>query len=299
MHSQRPANGFLVLSVVLCGVVTVANSLSAEETPASAIRIARQGSWWTATSSNFKVRSTSSSVDVAEICELCETYRTHLIRCWRPKDGQHQRHWTPQCEVVVHATITEYHRQLSRAAGNSVGCTTVQVKQGQVQVRRIDLRADASDWAIDALPHEMTHVVLTDQFGDQLPPLWADEGMSVLAESTAKRQIRLEASRTDEARRSTISAASLLFDDTLPRTRRDAFYSCSSELVAFLIEQKDAPSFLRFLSDARKRGYDTALKSEYNINGVSHLQSLWRNHHAQHRSQPAALESLRLLGAAQ
>ena len=63
--------------------------------------------------------------------------------------------------------------------------------QGRTVLRRIDVRADASDWSNAALPHELTHVVLGERFGGHALPRWADEGIAMLSESREKHRERV------------------------------------------------------------------------------------------------------------
>lgn len=233
--------------------------------------------WQVARSENFQVSTRTSQLDLADLCRACEQFRQRLTALWTDGDAPV---WTPCCEIVVHATLADYHRAVGAGAGKSVGCTTISMAQGRISQRRIDLRLDADGWRDDALPHELTHVVLADRFGAAPLPLWADEGMAVLAESARKQQARASAALHDSRHRAAPGAAALLFDTSLPQQRRDAFYACSAELVSFLVDRKHGPGFIEFLHVAQQRGYEHALRQEYGIDGVTHLQTLWREHQA-------------------
>lgn len=256
------------------------HTLRAEQRTPELIQEVQQGVWRCAIGPNVTVRTTARQVDPKAICLLCEDYRTRTIQRWLAPEVGASQSWTPRCEVVVHSTQAEYQRALGPAAGSSVGCSTVQVKHGKVLVRKIDVRIDAAGWQVDALPHEMTHIVLTDYFGERKLPLWADEGMSVLAESSAKCRLRKQAAEAEELRLPAISAASLLLEPAEQQARRQAFYYRSAELVNFLIQQKDYPAFIRFLDQVEQQGYERALHAEYGIRGVAQLQTIW------HKRQP-------------
>lgn len=248
--------------------------------PPGSVRVSQSGSWTIAESENFRVSSLQRDLDLEQIARNCEAWRRRLVDAWQ--EPAVAACWSPRCEIVIHSTLAEYRRCLGPQAGSSVGCTSINVQQGRVSERRIDLRADAADWTTDALPHELTHVVLADRFGTRPLPLWADEGMGVLAESVSKQELRREAAAVIERKGDLITAAGLLYDASLPRAhKRDAFYYKSAELVQFLIDRRDAPTFLEFLDLAKARGYDRALREQYGINGVGELQRLWQ-------SQPAA-----------
>lgn len=255
-------------------------TLRAEQRSPEPIQETQQGAWRCVIGPNVTVRTTARHVDPKAICQLCEEYRSRTIQRWLAPEGGVWPNWTPRCEVIVHSTQVEYQRALGPAAGSSVGCSTVQVKHGKVLVRKIDVRVDAAGWQVDALPHEMTHIVLTDYFGERKLPLWADEGMSVLAESSAKCRLRKQAAEVEELRLPAISAASLLLEPAEQQARRQAFYYRSAELVNFLIQQKDYPTFIRFLDQVEQHGYERALHAEYGIRGVAQLQAIW------HKRQP-------------
>lgn len=242
------------------------------------ISITISGARQIAQTPNFQITTTLPQLDLRRLAAACEARRSRLLANWYGSDSPRcEQRWSPKCEIVIHATQSHYRGYLGAGAGGSVGCTTISVNRGAVSQRRIDLRADAQGWQVDALPHELTHVVLADQFGNRPLPLWADEGMGVLGESLEKRLKRCRAAEVCEQQNQPVTAANLLFDTSLPRSRKvDAFYFRSCELVQFLIDRKGAPEFLNFLDAAMSRGYETALRQHYDINGVGELQQLWQ-----------------------
>lgn len=256
-------------------ITVVANPPVGVSTP---VHMTTSRGWRIAETENFRISSQRGNVDLTKLAINCEECRTRLMAAWYGAGSPEESScWTPRCEIVIHPTLADYRQSLGPQAGASVGCTSINVQQGRVSQRRIDLRADAADWNVDALPHELTHVVLADRFGIRPLPLWADEGMGVLAESPAKRQIRFAAARKLELQGDRITPAQLFFDSSLPRSsKRDAFYSCSAELVQFLIDRKDAPAFVSFLEHAMQDGIDRALRDHYRIDGVAQLQRLWQ-----------------------
>jgi len=143
--------------------------------------------------------------------------------------------------------------------------------------RRIDLRCDADGWSVDALPHELTHVVLAARFpGRQLPP-WADEGMAMLSESSAKRQIRLANLRQNLQQQAGFSLPELMAVRQLPPAhRRDAFYGQSLAVTAWLIDRAGPQEFARLLEAAEGTTFDEALRRQFHIAGVEGLEQEWR-----------------------
>lgn len=251
---------------------------SCEETRAelssAQVQVVRSQGRTIARSRNFEIISTVSHLDLRQLAKECEQHRSRLLEDWLNADADIA--WSPRCVIEVHRDRSLYGAVLGAGAGSSVGCTTIRVRSGRIAERRIDLRADADQWQHDALPHELTHVVLADRFGNRPLPLWADEGMGVLAESERKQEIRSSAARDVERRSRDVSVAELLYDSSLPgSSRRDAFYSRSAELVNFLVSRHDGATFVNFLDDVKRRGYELALRDHYDIPNVGQLQRLW------------------------
>jgi hypothetical protein len=153
----------------------------------------------------------------------------------------------------------------------------VQRDQGRIISRRIDLRSDRPDPLREALPHELTHVVLADTFPEQLCPLWADEGLAVLADIASKRAGFRQDLAEALDRGETFAMAELLRLDNYPAAhRQQVFYGQSLSLVEFLLRRKDAETFCTFVRRATSHGYDAALAEAYGISDVGELERLWR-----------------------
>jgi hypothetical protein len=138
-----------------------------------------------------------SQHDTIALATRCEELRESLADLWL--DPEDVAGWTPKCVVVLHANLTEYSRVFGSGTASSVGCTTVTADGGRVVFRRIDLRSDAADWRSNALPHELTHVVLADRFPGRQLPHWLNEGLAMTSETTELQQRRLgvlDAART-------------------------------------------------------------------------------------------------------
>ena len=82
---------------------------------------------------------------------------------------------------MIHASADAYAKATGKPAALT-GHATVRLTNGRATERRIDLRTDDALIA-NALPRELTHVVLADMFADKPPPRWALEGMAILAGS--------------------------------------------------------------------------------------------------------------------
>jgi hypothetical protein len=165
--------------------------------------------------------------------------------------------------------------------------------QGRVIQRRIDLRADAADCYSDSLPHELTHVVLAEQFTEKRIPPWADEGIAMLAESPDKLQRRLNELHGVVVTNRCLNLHDLMtFNQGPPPQSRDAFYGQSVTLTGLLLERGTPQQFLCFVKAGQRDGYSKALDDVYGINSWSELEQEWRSYAESQRLRSLAHHSL-------
>jgi hypothetical protein len=135
------------------------------------------------------------------------------------------------------------------------------------------------DWAKDALPHEITHLLVAEfvfgPFGDI--PTWLDEG---LAEYSALRMPSYMQSALDTAKRNgtLISISSLSGSFPVNDAAATLAYAESSSIVTFLIEQYSWEK-MRLLLATFKDGAtnDNALMAVYSFD-VSGLEAKWKSY---------------------
>ena len=232
------------------------------------------GSWLVIETSNFRIYSRLVEHEAMELAGLCESHRAELQGVWL----EHSKvaAWTPKCDVYLHPSSSDYNRALGHARDRSVGSTRMNFDRGCPTERRIDLRADAADWSIGALPHELTHVVLGDVFGGRAIPRWADEGMAMLAESPAKKRLRMASLKHSTASRVGFSMSSLLAVQGLPEPHlRDPFYSQSAAVVSLLVAERGSKHFIKFVQKSQTSGQTSALRDVYGFATNDDLQRLW------------------------
>lgn len=232
------------------------------------------GSWRVIETENFRVYSRLSESEAVELVGLCESHRNELQRVWM----EHVKAvaWTPKCDVYLHPSLSEYNRALNHVGDRSVGSTKMNFDRGRPSERRIDLRADAVDWSTGALPHELTHVVLGDVFGGRAIPRWADEGMAMLAESPAKKRLRMASLKQSTASHIGFSMSSLMAVQGLPEPHlRDPFYGQSAVLVSLLVSERGAQNFTEFVRRSQTMGQMNALNEVYGLTTSDELQRLW------------------------
>jgi hypothetical protein len=262
---------------VLASGFTHAADRTAKSDPAaknSVLKSSESQGWLIQETASFRIFSRANSADSRRLPEACEALRRQLQETWL---GNASDEWSPRCDVVLHPTVEGYVRELGPASRQSSGCTSIDIKKGQVLKRRIDLRADADDWMSSALPHELTHVVLAERFATKQIPRWADEGMAILSEPSARQAVRRSAMERALSKAPRYSAGDLMALSEYPGgMQRDAFYGQSASLVAFLIERDSPERFLEFVELSQKQGIERAIHDVYGLRSLAELDARWR-----------------------
>ena len=249
-------------------------------------RVYRSGQWSICETANFRI-CTLPGADEPQLAEVCESLRKHLQLTWF---GKTQAVWSPRCDIVLYRNVSEYRHNLGPGSENSSGCASINLKEGRVASRRIELRADAADWLSAALPHELTHVIAADRFSRKQLPRWADEGMAILAEPEAKQARRMRGVEQSAAANRLFRAGDLFAVRDYPAADdRDAFYGQSASLVGFLIERESPQAFLNFVERGMDVGYGRALQEIYKIESTAHLQAMWHPRLGQREETPVIL----------
>jgi hypothetical protein len=233
--------------------------------------------WVLSRSENFIVCAPASYDGRAAAC-ACETQLNALAKKW---SSNSELKWSKPCYVVFHPTVETYTQAAGRGSAQTAGCSTVQQVQGRILSRRIDLRLDRPNPLVDALPHELTHVVLAELLADGKLPRWADEGMAMLADPHEKQRLHTRDLHHAFADGSAFRLADLLVMDGYPaHGRQAAFYAQSLSLVSFLVELKSPRVFLEFTKAGAATGYNTALQKCYGIDNAWELERMWMAHAA-------------------
>ena len=237
------------------------------------VRSYQSGRWYVWRTENFRICTTDSQRNLRDLALHCEDLKTRLESIWFA-DASGERAWDPPCDVLVHANLKDYQRSLGAEVGDSVGVTTMQYDRGRVLTRRVDVRIDAEGWRVDALPHELTHVVIADRFGNRPLPPWLDEGIGILSESDSLRRQRVAAYEEARGRGTVYQTRELVTLRSFPHPDyRDAFYVQSAAMVRMLCERNGPEGFARFARRSLDSGLDRALRETYEIAGVGELQN--------------------------
>jgi hypothetical protein len=206
------------------------------------------------------------------LAKAAEASRKQIFERWSGPPGGA---WQPKCEIVVHATADAYAKVTGKPTAMT-GHATVRLTNGRATERRIDLRADDPAMLTNALPRELTHVVLADLFADKPPPKWALEGMAILAGSPEEIS-RYTRTLTRCARDGELRNLATLFDlKDFPTDKITGFYCQSVSVTEYLIKLNGERNFKIFLSDSHRYGVAQALKRQYGIDGPQALEAAWK-----------------------
>jgi hypothetical protein len=210
-----------------------------------------------------------------QVGEAAEHQRKALANAWLGKELQP---WPELCPIRV--------RFESTVAGHAAAFTFAPDNHAVLQ-QRMELQGPLGRVLADALPHEMTHVVLAHWARRPLPR-WADEGAAVLAESGASR------ARHDQALARLLSEGKamplrrLLELRDFPGDPADVarLYAQGYSLTDFLVQLGGRQTFLTFLDRGMRDGWDSALRQCNCYRDVEDLEADWLAF-ARKKHQPA------------
>ena len=111
------------------------------------------------------------------------------------------------------------------------------------------------------LPHEITHVVLADQFADRIP-LWANEGIASLSESPARRAAHDRVLAVARRRGRLYPLHQLVAMRIYPGNPR-VFYAQSMALARDLLARGTPAMLIRFLRLTSRLPFAEALRQVY------------------------------------
>lgn len=264
----------LFLLLTCCAGASPATGAPAEA-PVVFVKAYESGSWHVQETEQFQVCVQSGFQEAEQIARLCEQLLTETRMSWLD-DADSAATWRPKCQIILHPNKTSYLAAVGPGGGLTVGSALVERRQGQIISRRIDLCATARGGPLSSLPHEMTHIVLSDRFAAADPPRWADEGLAVMADPPDRK-----ARHASELNQAIRGDALFRLPELLAQSgdacmaRPALFYAQSTSLVDFLVTRGTRSQFLDFLTRADEEGYDAALRGEYAIDGVAGLEKLW------------------------
>ncbi len=242
--------------------------------------------YFLAETAHFRIFHTQAPELAEKTAQVAERTRTKMQQKWF---GGADDSWSPKCDLYLHATAQDY----GRVTGiyNSPGHSTIKMENGRIVLRRIDLRCDDATMLSAVLPHEATHIVLAGQFGQQLAPRWADEGMAVLTEPAAKIERHLSNLPKCYQDCQLFRLQALFQMEKYPENPRDitTFYAQSVSLVDFLSSLRGSQEFTFFLHDGMRYGYEKSLQRHYGYQNLVELEQRWLHYALSERAAPAGV----------
>lgn len=233
--------------------------------------VARQGAWFIAETDNFQVCSLRGAAESQEVAAGCEQLRFRVAATC----GVQAKRWTPRCQVVLHGDSASYLAAVGGAGEASVASALTRRNAGGVTLRKIDVRSATDDFLAKAMPHELCHVLLADQFHDV--PLWCDEGLALLLDPLEKQQLHERDMQRCVKDGKMMQVEQLLALRQYPSADQwPFFYGQSASLVRYLLQRGSPQQLLQFAKLERSHGATFALRDVYRVNGPLELQRQWQ-----------------------
>jgi hypothetical protein len=207
---------------------------------------------------NFVVEAEAPEV-AKLVAEAAEAHRKDLAKSWL---GKEMPKWSTPCRINVAITM-----DAPRAF------TDISYANCKVTAQQIELKGALEEILKGPLPHELTHVLLGHHFGSQAPR-WADEGAAILSEDQSQAAAQRKAFRKILAAEKQFPLRQFLAMREYPADMR-CLYAQGHSVSRFLIAAKGRQTFLGFVSDGLRRGWDDAVRDQYGYNDVEHLEQAW------------------------
>lgn len=214
-------------------------------------------------SKNFVVTAPNKEI-ARQVAEVAEFQRKKLAVEWT---GKVMPAWFQPCTVQV--------RVGQIGAG---GETSFSFDRGEVYGWRMRVQGTLERILDSVVPHEVSHTVFACHFRRPLPR-WADEGAATLVEHQSERrvqQVRLKQVYHSSRR---YSLKRLLSIKEYPRDMQQVLtlYAQGYSLADFLVQKRGKPTFLKFLNDAHRQGWEKSIRKNYRIEGIAQLERVWSN----------------------
>jgi RNA polymerase sigma factor (sigma-70 family) len=182
--------------------------------------------------------------------------------------------WPEPCRVKVKLLASRQAGLLMKEGG---GFTTFRIDKGVMAAQEMHLEAPLEEILAKYLPHEVAHTVFASYFGVPIPR-WADEAGALLSEDEEEQQAcaRNVGEVCGHPERIIPLRRLLSLLEYPDRSELEVFYVESYSLTRFLIERKDRPTFLAFVKQGMRHGWDEAVHSHYGFRDVDALEHAWR-----------------------
>jgi RNA polymerase sigma factor (sigma-70 family) len=220
---------------------------------------------------NFVIDAPSARV-ARLVGEAAERQRRELAVRWL---GKELPAWGEPCPLKV-----------TLGLGKGSGSTSFAFDQGKILSRSMHMEGVLERVLANHLPHEITHAVFADHFRAPVPR-WADEGGAVLAEDEEEQR------RHDKLTHAILDAPGRAMPLRRLFAVRDyprdvlVLYAEGYSVTRFLVERKDHRTFLAFVKQGMRDGWDKAVQAHYDWKSVEDLERDWLEHLRRHRRPEA------------
>jgi hypothetical protein len=209
-------------------------------------------------SPNFIV--TAPTEDAArQVAETAEAVRKQQALLWL---GKEMPPWSGPIPIRVTLTVN--------APG---GATTFSFDRGKILSQEMHLEGPLDRILTTCLPHEITHTVLAYHFRAPVPR-WADEGAAILAEDVAEQARHGILARQIVGGQRCIPLSRLFALKDYP-TDVLALYAEGHSVTRFLVETKGRATFLAFVGQGMRDGWNKAAREHYGYPSVEDLEKAW------------------------
>lgn len=208
---------------------------------------------------NFLVTAPTQE-SAKQILVAADAYRQWVAREWLDLEEAPRLPWT-RIDVEFHDDVTDRARMLI-------------IGETERRSYRIELCTQAKAAKHAPLRHEIVHLVLHTELGDQIPA-WADEGAACIEDSP---ELIGTLRRTNAWYPKTGKWPKLseLLDRKRIRATDYEEYATAWSLCTYLSEQGNKQKILRFAMSGVADGWNTALSDHYRIGNVEELQKRWQ-----------------------
>ena len=195
------------------------------------------------------------------IGRAAEYYRKEKAVLWL---GAELPRWAEPCPIHVKVTTSN--------GGGATSFAFADNNRVLGQTMQIEGRPDRLLAAV--VPHEVTHTVFAHYFGQPVRR-WADEGAAVLSEDDVEHQRHDQYCREVLSTRRSIPLRRLFGMKEYPQGDALPLYAEGFSVTHYLVAKADRKTFLRFVGQGMRSGWDSAAQSCYGQRTVEDLQADW------------------------
>ena len=210
---------------------------------------------------NFVVNAPTAEA-AEKVGRTAEHFRSELAVAWL---GHELPHWYHPCPISVKVGQI--------GAG---GSTTFSFDRGSVFGWRMKVQGSLERILDSVVPHEVSHTIFASHFHRPLPR-WPDEGAATLIEHSSERRRQHMVLKQVWNTKRRMSLRKLMSIKEYPREMQSVLtlYAQGYSLADFLVQAGGRSRYLKFLNDAHRSNWDTALRQNYDVNTVEELETRW------------------------